>query len=186
MPRHPQDLPVIQPHKLRPRWTTLTPVQRTLGVSGIVLLFAAMLAGGAVALGAFAARSIAARQPPPPATAPPSAATHIPTTLLRLSGGDTTATGVTRSATFSVTGDWQIHYTCRTDTPRVSGALYVLVYNGNGTGAAMSGPLGPSSCPQGTSSGIITFHDPTSMSQGQRRYLEIGAAGVKWTITVTG
>jgi hypothetical protein len=172
----------------------LTPV--VLGVSGVVLLFACLIGCGVVALGGLAAPSATAQQQQQqhhrptvttdttPDTTPP-AAPHIPTTLLRLSGGDTSATGTTRSATFSVTGDWQLHYTCRTVTSRVGGALYAVVYAGDGTGAALSGPLGPSSCPQGASSGTVTVHEPSTTGQAHPRYLEIGAASVTWTITVT-
>lgn len=64
-----------------------------------------------------------------------------------------------------------------------SGFFIFVVHNGNGTGADMIGPLGPTSCSKGTTNGTVTVAE-TPNGNLQSRYLEVTAHGVTWTLTV--
>jgi hypothetical protein len=136
-----------------------------------------------------AATQTAAGTPAPTKTATPTPATPTKTPsgapALTFAAGDTLDSGPARSATFSVGTDasWQIQYACTTAAGFDSGFLIFDVHNGNGTDADMSGPLGPTSCPKGTTNGSVTVTE-TPNGVAQSRYLEVTAHGATWTLTV--
>jgi hypothetical protein len=128
-----------------------------------------------------------ASTPAPTKTVVPATKTPTPhgVPILTFSGGDTLDSGPARSDTFSIgtAASWQVQYTCTTAADFDSGFFIFDVHNGNGTGADMSGPLGPTSCPKGTSHGTVTVSE-TPNGTPQSRYLEVTAHGVTWTLTV--
>jgi hypothetical protein len=207
-PSHPypqQPMPAPLPRKLPPTWVprplrpatawlqnlpTPARIVTSLALGLLSFCIVCSCCGGiATVIGGGGASTTAttASTPAPTNTSASTTATATPhgVPVLTFTGGDTLDSGPKRSATFSIGTDasWQVHYTCTTAADFDSGFFIFVVHNGNGTGADMSGPLGPTTCPKGTTDGTVTVPE-TPNGNPQSRYLEVTAHGVTWTLTV--